>query len=132
MHFFQPLDKNLKKWADNRYPLEFPNFWYLKLQIGSQLWATPLPNPVYGLRKFSQWRPLEAIRKHVSSTVRWSGLGLSYDDLNEARSSAHQLKYATLIAKRLCGISNWPTVHWWETISLHFMWQIGFLSMFFF
>ena len=80
-----------------------PTFDTSNLKIGSQLWATDVPNHFYGLRKFSQKLPIETIRKHVSSTVWWSGLGLSYDDLSEEQSKAHQLKYAilkTLIFKK--------------------------------
>ena len=76
-----------------------PQTWKSVHNSGLHLFQTTFMD----LEKFPKWRPLEAIRKHVSSTVRWSGLGLSYDDLSEEQSAAHQLKYAilkTLIFKK--------------------------------
>ena len=70
MFFEVPGQKSKKASLEHRRPLNSPTSDISNLKIGSQLWATDVPNHFYGLRKFFQKLPLETIRKYVSSTVR--------------------------------------------------------------
>ena len=95
--FFEvPRQKSKEVSQEHWFPLNSPTFDTSNLKIDLQLWAIDVPNHFYGLKKYSQKMPIEIIKKHVSSTVQWSGLGFSYDDLSEELSAAHQLKDVVL------------------------------------
>ena len=94
--FWSSWAKNLKKWADNTEVLWIPQLlipqtWKLVHNSRLQMFRTTFMD----LKNFPKNFPRDHT-KTVSSTVQWSSLVFSDDDLTEELSAAQQLKDAVL------------------------------------